>query len=180
MGGSHSSLSSATIVAVATHLSPQCHTTELVLTWSHNVLQGWEAKELLYYGRHEKPAMKQLGITFETDLDKFLGKCEVVGAGMPAACDMNCEQTTCIHSSETYSPPLLLAALRMYLSSVEHTSMCTHTGRGECAAERQDARHVQRRDDRQDEEGRDPGVRQAFPALGLAATADFLGFKDAA
>lgn len=44
------------------------------------VLQGWEAKELLYYGRHEKQPMKELGITFETDLDKFLGKCEVVSA----------------------------------------------------------------------------------------------------
>ena len=42
-------------------------------------MQGWEAKELLYYGRHEKQPMKDMGITFESDLDKFLGKCEVVG-----------------------------------------------------------------------------------------------------
>ena len=44
------------------------------------MLQGWEANELIYYGRHEKQPMKEMGITFESDLDKFLGKCDVVGA----------------------------------------------------------------------------------------------------
>jgi hypothetical protein len=48
--------------------------------WPSVLLQGWEAKELLYYGRHEKQPMKELGISFESDLDKFLGKCEVVSA----------------------------------------------------------------------------------------------------
>lgn len=47
-----------------------------------SAVQGWEAKELLYYGRHEKPLMKEMGITFESDLDKFLGKCEVVGGSL--------------------------------------------------------------------------------------------------
>jgi hypothetical protein len=51
----------------------------------HLVLQGWEAKELLYYGRHEKQPMTEMGITFESDLDKFLGKCDVV-----RGCSRNC------------------------------------------------------------------------------------------
>jgi hypothetical protein len=49
------------------------------------VLQGWEAKELLYYGRHQKQPMTEMGISFETDLDKFLGKCDVVRAHATAS-----------------------------------------------------------------------------------------------
>lgn len=47
------------------------------------VQKGWEANELIYYGRHEKQPMTEMGITFESDLDKFLGKCDVVVVNVP-------------------------------------------------------------------------------------------------
>ncbi len=43
------------------------------------MLQGWEPKELLYYGRHQKPEIEELGVKFERDFDAFLSKCDVVG-----------------------------------------------------------------------------------------------------
>ena len=44
-------------------------------------LQGWEAKELLYYGRHQKPKIEELGVKFEPNFDAFLSKCDVVRKG---------------------------------------------------------------------------------------------------
>lgn len=41
-------------------------------------MQGWDTKELLYYGRHEKKPIEELGVKFEPNFDAFLGKCDVV------------------------------------------------------------------------------------------------------
>lgn len=64
----------------SSHVSTKSHQGIANPSGVPTTLQGWEAKELLYYGRHEKQPMTEMGITFETDLDKFLGKCDVVGA----------------------------------------------------------------------------------------------------
>ena len=41
-------------------------------------MQGFGCK-LVYYGRHEKPAMKELGgVEFEPDLEAFVGRCDII------------------------------------------------------------------------------------------------------
>lgn len=45
-------------------------------------MQGWNVKRV-YYARHQKPAMDELGVEFVDDLDKFLGMCDLVTVNVP-------------------------------------------------------------------------------------------------
>ena len=46
------------------------------------VRQGWDVKRL-YFGRRNKPAMDEEGVTLEKDMEKFLGQCDVVAVNVP-------------------------------------------------------------------------------------------------
>lgn len=38
---------------------------------------------LVYYGRHEKPYMKELDVEFYDDLDEMLGLCDIITINIP-------------------------------------------------------------------------------------------------
>ena len=44
--------------------------------------QAWDVN-LLYYGRHRKSHVDELGAGFEDNLDSFLGKCDIVTINVP-------------------------------------------------------------------------------------------------
>ena len=46
------------------------------------LLQNWDCN-LLYYGRHEKPAMKEIGVKLVTDLDEFVSQCDLITINVP-------------------------------------------------------------------------------------------------
>ncbi len=58
-------------------------------------VQGFGCK-LVYYGRHEKPAMKELGgVEFEPDLEAFVGRCDIITINIPLT-----NKTRFVHPSQ--------------------------------------------------------------------------------
>lgn len=52
------------------------------LSLSRLLRQGFDC-ELLYFGRHEKEPMKELGVPLVTDLDEFARRCDVITVNVP-------------------------------------------------------------------------------------------------
>ena len=68
----------------AVHSKPACMAMPALWPGLSNeaLAQGFDC-ELLYYGRHEKESMQELGVPLVTDLDEFASRCDVITVNVP-------------------------------------------------------------------------------------------------